>query len=158
VGLGDCFVSLRDLDAPYENGNLLMVFIGPEGVGTPSGKRPITVNALVPVAKGRLARSGIKGVIEGMLIHLLQIAPFLERSIRLIDGRPSIERYRSEWTTTDTIYGSTSSFRVGDEILPTVTPMEGLFLACRGNFPYLGFEGEILSGIKVAEAVLKRFG
>lgn len=158
VGLGDCFVSLRDLDAPDENGNLLMVFIGPEGVGTPSGKRSVTVNALVPVAKGRPARAGIKGVIEDMLIHLLQIAPFLERSIRLIDGRPSIERYRSEWTNTDTIYGSTSSFRVGDEILPTVTPMEGLFLACRGNFPYLGFEGEILSGIKVAEAVLKRFG
>jgi len=158
VGLGDCIVSLRDLDASYENGNLLMVFLGPEGVGTPSGKRPVTVNALVPVAKGRLARAGIKGVIEDMLTHLLEVAPFLDRSIRLIDGRPSLERYRSEWTNSDIIYGGTSSFRVGDEILPTVTPMEGLFLACRGNFPYLGFEGEILSGIKVAEAVLKRFG
>jgi hypothetical protein len=158
VGLGDCIVSLRDLDASYENGNLLMVFLGPEGVGTPSGKRPVTVNALVSVAKGRSARAGIKGVIEDMLTHLLEIAPFLDRSIRLIDGRPSLERYRSEWTNSDIIYGGTSSFRVGDEILPTVTPMEGLFLACRGNFPYLGFEGEILSGIKVAEAVLKRFG
>ena len=157
VGLGDCFVSLRDLDAPYENGNLLMVFIGPEGVGTPSGKRSVTVNAFVPVAKRRSAIAGIKGVIEDMLIHLLEIAPFMNRSIRLIDGRPSIERYCSEWTNSDIIYGSTSSFRVGNEILPTVTPMEGLFLACRGNFPYLGFEGEILSGIKAAEAVSKRF-
>jgi phytoene dehydrogenase-like protein len=158
VGLGDCVVSLRDLDAPYENGNLLMVFTGPEGVGTPSGKRSVTVNAFVPVASGKLVSAEIKGVIEDMLIHLLEIAPFLDRSIRLIDGRPSIERYRSEWTNSDIIYGGTSSFRVGDEILPTITSIEGLFLACRGNFPYLGFEGEILSGIKAAEMVSNRFG
>lgn len=157
VGLGDCFVSLRNLDAPYENGNLLMVFMGPEGVGAPSGKRAVTVNALVPVALRRLATAGIKGVIEEMLIHLLEIAPFLDKSIRLIDGRPSVERYRSEWTNCDIIYGGPSSFRVGDQILPTVTPMEGLFLASRGNFPYLGFEGEILSGIKAAQVVSNRF-
>lgn len=158
VGLGDCFVSLRDLDAPYENGNLLMVFVGPEGVGAPSGKRSVTVNAFVPVARGKLFSAEIKGVIEDMLIHLFEIAPFLDRSIRLIDGRPSIERYRSGWTNSDIIYGGPSSFRVGDEILPTITSMEGLFLSCRGNFPYLGFEGEVLSGIKAAEVVSKRFG
>ena len=158
VGLGDCFVSLRDLDAPFENGNLLMVFMGPEGVGAPSKKRSVTVNAFVPMAKGRSDRAGIKGVIENMLVHLLEIAPFLERSIRLIDGRPSLERYRRQWTNSDIIYGGTSSFRVGEAIFPTITPMEGLFLACRENFPYLGFEGEILSGIKAAQAVSKRFG
>ncbi|UCD71178.1 MAG: hypothetical protein JSW70_09290 [Syntrophobacterales bacterium] len=158
VGLGDCFVSLRDLDAPYEMGNLLMVFVGSEGFGAPSGKRAVTVNALVPVTTGRSTRDGIKGVIEDMLIHLLEVAPFLDRSIRLIDGRPSIERYHSKWTNSGILYGGPSSFRVGDEILPIVTPLEGLFLASRENFPYLGFEGEILSGIEAAEVVSKRFG
>jgi phytoene dehydrogenase-like protein len=157
VGLGDCFVSLRNLDAPYENGNLLMVFMGPEGVGAPSGKRAVTVNAFVPVALRRSATAGIKGVIEEMLIHLSEVAPFLDKSIRVIDGGPSIECYGSDWTNSDIIYGGRSSFRVGDEILPIVTPMEGLFLACRGNFPYLGFEGEILSGIKAAEVISNRF-
>jgi len=157
VGLGDCFVSLRNLAVPYENGNLLMVFMGPEGVGAPSGKRSVTVNAFVPAGQRRSTTAGIKGVIEDMLIHLLEIAPFLDKSIRLIDGRPSIERYRSEWTSSDIIYGGTSSFRVGDEILPTITSMEGLFLACRGNFPYLGLEGEILSGINAVEVISDRF-
>ncbi len=158
IGLGDCFVSLRDLDAPYENGNLLMVFMGAEGVGAPSGERSVTVNALVPLATGRSAEAEVKGVIEVMLIHLLEIAPFLDRSIRIIDGGPSIEGYRSKWTNSDIIYGGPSSFRVGDEIIPTVTPLEGLFFAGRENFPYLGFEGEILSGIKGAEAISNRFG
>jgi phytoene dehydrogenase-like protein len=158
IGLGDCFVSLRDLDAPYENGNLLMVFVGPEGIGAPSGKRSVTVNAFVPLDTGESARAGIKRVIESMLIHLLDIAPFFDRSIRIIDGRPSIERYRGQWTNSDIIYGGPPSYRVGDEILPTVTPLEGLFLAGRENFPYLGFEGEILSGIKAAKAISNRFG
>lgn len=158
IGLGDCVVSLRDLDAPYENGNLLMVFVVPEGIGAPSGKRSVTVNAFIPLDTGGSARAGIKRVIESMLIHLLEIAPFFDRSIRIIDGRPSIERYRSQRTNSDIIYGCSSSYRVGDEILPTVTPMEGLFLAGRENFPYLGFEGEILSGIKAAQAISNRFG
>ena len=157
VGLGDCFVSLRDMDAPYENGNLLMVFMGPEGVWAPPGKKSVMVNAFIPVGDGKRDRAKIKGAIENMLVHLLEVAPFLDRSIRLIDVRPSLERYGGQWVNRDVIYGGAPSFRVGSEILPTVTPLEGLFLACRENFPYLGFEGEILSGIKVARAISNRF-
>lgn len=158
VGLGDCFVSLRNMDAPYENGNLLIVLMGPESVGAPSGKKSVVVNAFIPVDKGKWDRVKIKGVIENMLVHLLEVAPFLDRSIRLIDGRPSLERYADQWANRDIIYGGAPSFRVGSEMVPTATPVEGLFLACRENFPYLGFEGEILSGIKAAEAISARFG
>jgi hypothetical protein len=93
-----------------------------------------------------------------MMIHLSEVAPFLDRWIRVMDEGPSLGRYGSQWSCRDIIYETTSSFRVGKEILPIVMPMEGLFLASRENFPYLGFEGEILSGIKTAEAVFKRFG
>ncbi len=158
VGLGDCFVSLRDADSPYENGNLLMVFMGPEGIGAPMGRRAITVNAFVPCADGRPSGIEIRGVIEEIMIHLSEVAPFLDRWIRVMEEQPSLDRYQSQWSCKDIIYGTTSSFRVGEQILPIVTPMEGLFLACRENFPYLGFEGEILSGIKAAEAVFKHFG
>jgi hypothetical protein len=158
IGLGDCFVSLRDADLPYENGNLLMVFMEPEGIGAPPGRRSVTINAFVPFANGRSRGDEIKGVIEEMMIHLSEVAPFLDRWIRVMDERPSLERYGSQWSCRDIIYETSSSFRVGEEILPIVTPMEGLFLTCRENFPYLGFEGEILSGIKTAEAVFKRFG
>jgi phytoene dehydrogenase-like protein len=157
VGLGDCFVSLRDMDAPYENGNLLIVLMGPEGVGAPSGKKSVTVNAFIPVDEGKWDRAKIKGVIENMLVHLLEVAPFLDRSIRLIDGRPSLGRYGGQWANRDIIYGGVPSFRMGGEMLPTATPVEGLFLACRENVPYLGFEGEILSGIKVTRAISNRF-
>jgi phytoene dehydrogenase-like protein len=158
VGLGDCFVSLRDGVVPYENANLLMGFMGPEGVGAPSGKRAITVNSFVPMALGKADRAEIKGVIENMVCHLLEVAPFLDKSIRLIDARPSVERYRSQGSNSDIVYGATSPFRVGRAILPTITPMEGLFIASRENFPYLGFEGEIISGIEAAQAVSHRFG
>ena len=156
VGLGDCFVSLRDMDAPYENGNLLMGFMRPEGVGAPPRKRAVTVNAFIPVGQGKRDRAEIRGVIENMLVHLLEVAPFLDRSIRLIDGRPSLERYGGQWTNSDIVYGGNPSFRVGAQILPISTPLEGLFLPGRENFPYLGFEGEILSGIKASRAILKR--
>jgi phytoene dehydrogenase-like protein len=158
VRLGDCFVSLRDGGAPYENGNLLMGFMGPEGVGAPSGKRAVTVNSFVPMAMGKAGRAEIKGVIENIVCHLLEVAPFLDRSIQLIDARPSVERYRSQRSNSDIVYGATSPFRVGRAILPAITPMEGLFIASRENFPYLGFEGEIISGIKAAQAVSHRFG
>lgn len=153
VGLGDCFISLRDVDAPYKNGNLLMACMGPEGVGAPAGKRSMTINTLVPVGEA----AGIEGIIQEMLDHVLEVAPFLDRSIRVMDGRPPTEGYRGQWTTRDIIYGGTLPFRVGDAILPTTTPLEGLYLACRENFPYLGFEGEILSGIKAAQAILRHF-
>jgi hypothetical protein len=156
VGLGDCFVSLRDMDAPYENGNLLMGFMRPEGVGAPANKRAVSVNALIPVSKEKRDRAEIRGVIENMLVHLLEVAPFLDRSIRLIDGRPSLKRYGGQWTTSDIVYGGNPSFRVGTQILPISTPLEGLFLPCRENFPYLGFEGDILSGIRTARAILRR--
>jgi phytoene dehydrogenase-like protein len=158
VGLGDCFVSLRDGVAPYENGNLLMGFMEPEGVGAPSGKRAITVNSFVPLAMGKTGRSEIKGVIENMVCHLLEVAPFLDRSIQFIDARPSVERYRRQRSNSDIVYGAASPFRVGRAILPAITPMEGLFIASRENFPYLGFEGEIISGIKAAQRVSQRFG
>lgn len=158
VGLGSCFVSLRDGVSPYENGNLLMGFMGPEGVGAPSGKRAVTVNSFVPMAMGKAGRAEIKGVIENMVCHLLEVAPFLDRSIRLIDARPSVERYRGQQSNSDIVYGMTSPFRVGRAVLPAITPMEGLFIASRENFPYLGFEGEIISGIKAAQAVSLRFG
>jgi phytoene dehydrogenase-like protein len=158
IGLGNCFVSLRDADLPYENGNLLMVYMGPEGIGAPPGRRSVTVNTFVPFANGRSRGNQIKGVIEKMMTHLSEVAPFLDRWIRVMDEGPSLGRYGSQWNCRDIIYETTSSFRVGKEILPIVMSMEGLFLACRENFPYLGFEGEILSGIKTAEAVFKRFG
>ena len=157
VGLGDCFMSLRDLNGPDANGNLLMVFVGPEGVDAPPGKRSVTANAFVPVTNGKTGTTGTEGVAGAILSHLSEVAPFLDRSIRVIYDQPSQERYQSEWNNGDIIYGTTSSFRVGDAILPTVTPMEGLFLACRENFPYLGFEGEILSGMRAAQAVWNRF-
>lgn len=157
VGLGDCFVSLRDVEAPYENGNLLISFMGPEGVGAPPRKRAVTVNAFIPVGQGKLDRTGIKGVIENILVHLLELAPFLDRSIRLIDGRPSLERYARQWANSDIVYEGRGPFRVGSEVLPISTPFDGLFLACRENFPYLGFEGEVLSGVKAARAILNRF-
>jgi len=153
VGLGDCFISLRDVEAPYENGNLLMACMGPEGVGAPPGKRSMTINTFVPVGDA----AGIEGIIQEMLNHVLEVAPFLDRSIRVMDGRPPTEGYRGQWTNSDIIYGGTLPFRVGDAILPTTTPLEGLYLASRENFPYLGFEGEILSGMKAAQAILSHF-
>jgi hypothetical protein len=113
----------------------------------------MTINTLVPVGEA----AGIEGIIQEMLDHVLEVAPFLDRSIRVMDGRPPTEGYRGQWTTRDIIYGGTLPFRVGDAILPTTTPLEGLYLACRENFPYLGFEGEILSGIKAAQAILSHF-
>jgi hypothetical protein len=157
VGLGDYVVSLRDLNAPDAYGNLLMVFVGPEGVDAPPGKRSITAKTFVPVTNGKTGTTGTRGITEAILNHLSEVLPFLDRSIRVIDEGPSQGRYRSEWDNSDIVYGTTSSFRVGNTILPTVTPMEGLFLACRENFPYLGFEGEILSGMRAAQAVGSRF-
>ena len=157
VGLGNYVVSLRDLNVPDAHGNLLMVSVGPEGVDAPPGKRSITANTFIPVSNGKTGTTGTRGITGAILEHLSEVLPFLDRSIRVIDEGSCQDRYRSGWNNSDIVYGTTFSFCVGNAILPIVTPMEGLFLACRENFPYLGFEGEILSGMRAAQAVGSRF-
>jgi len=155
VGMKDLLVSILDLGGPYDEGNVLYLSLSPKGDETkaPEGKRALTVETLMPV--GKLNPSSLDKYQEKVMKHLTHLFPFLENHIEFIDFQWAKEQI-SRWSYSHFLYETTSDFHWREGVVPNRLS-SSLFFVGKENFPYLGLEGEILSGLMVAEEILKKF-
>jgi hypothetical protein len=155
VGMADHLVSIFDVEKPYEGGNVLSIALSPKGDETqaPEGRRALTVESLMPVEKW-----GTQSWMEcqkEVMRHLCHLIPFLDHYVEFIDADWTHAQV-SHWSYPNFLYGITSDFRWREGIVPTRLSKD-LYFSGKENFPYLGFEGEALSGFMVAEQVLKKY-
>ncbi len=154
VGMEDLSISLLNIEKSFEKGNLLYIFLSPKGDESmaPEGKRAVTIEGFMPFEKWD------HGLFfefkEGVLSHLKRLIPFLEDNIEFIDWGWALEQVQ-RWSYTHYIYESPDDFNWGDGVVPARIS-ENLYFTGKENFPYLGLDGEVLSGLKTGEEILKR--
>lgn len=155
VGMKDLLVSLFDLQKPLERGNLLFLKLSGKGDESqaPEGKRALTVGCLMPIEEGE-KESGFD-LQSGVMSHLNHLFPFLENHLDFID-RSWAEDQMACWSFPHFFYEADSDFRWRRGIVP-IRISRNLYGSGRAHFPYLGLEGELLSGLMVGEEIARRF-
>ena len=154
VGMKDLLVSIFDLEKPYEGGNLLFLALSPRGDETkaPEGRRALTVESLMPF--GQCDSDSVANHREGVMKHLRWLFPFLEDHIEFTDWSCADEHI-SHWSYPHFFYETASGFHWREGVIPTRIS-RNLYFIGKENFPYLGLEGEALTGLMVGEQILQK--
>jgi phytoene dehydrogenase-like protein len=154
VGMRDLLVSVMDVEKPYEEGNLLLFSLSHKGDETqaPEGKRALTVQGVLPF--GKTGKNTLAALEEGVMKHLQHLFPFLQNHTEFID-RKWAEDQVDCWSYPHYFYKTDSVFHWRRGAVPT--RISGcLYFTGKENFPQMGLEGEILSGLKVGGEISKR--
>ncbi|MEI9476753.1 MAG: FAD-dependent oxidoreductase [Deltaproteobacteria bacterium] len=158
VGMKDLLISIQDLEKPYEGGNLLMLALSPKGDGVraPEGKRSLTVESLIPweTYNEHWDLASMDEHKTAVMKHLCHLIPFLENHIEFMDSDWGNELIR-HWSYPHFFYESAFEYHWREGLVPTRIS-RNLYLAGNENFPYLGLEGEALSGWMVAREISKK--
>jgi len=158
VGMKDLLISLRDLEKPYEGGNLLMIALGPKGdrAWAPEGKRSLTVESLITweTYHDQWDLAFMYEHMAAVMKHLCHLIPFLEHHIEFIDPEAGNELI-DHWSYPHFVYESALEYHWREGLVPTRIS-KNLYLAGNENFPYLGLEGEALSGWMVAREISRK--
>jgi hypothetical protein len=155
-GMKDLLISILDLEKPFQDGNVLFISLSPKGDETqaPEGRRALTVESLMELNKWEqtFPVDYQKGVME----HLGHLFPFLEEHIEFMDFQWANENI-PKWSYPHYFYETASVFNWREGVVP-VDISKRIYFIGKENFPYLGLEGEILSGWIVAKQILKKYG
>jgi phytoene dehydrogenase-like protein len=154
VGMRDLLVSILDLEKPYEEGNLLLLHLGPKGDGewAPKGKRALTVESLIPVEQRD--PGSLDGHLKGVMRHLGHLFPFLERYLEFTDWSWAKEQFLC-WSYPHFLYETNHDFKWGEGVVPARLS-KNLYFVGKENFPYLGLEGEVISGWSVGKQLFEK--
>jgi phytoene dehydrogenase-like protein len=155
VGMRDLLVSILDLEKPYGGGNLLLLHLGPKGDNecAPEGKRAVTVESLIPVEQWD--PSSLDEHLKGVMRHLHHLFPFLEHYIEFTDWSWAKEQFLC-WSYPHFLYETNHDFKWGEGVVPARLS-RNLYFVGKESFPYLGLEGEVLSGRLVAKQLMEKF-
>jgi len=153
VGMKDLIVSIFNPKRSYENGNLIYLSLSPKGNEemAPRNKRALVVEYLIPFKNLNSRQKNYK---KDLMTHLNHIIPFLEDYIDFIDFDWAEEQL-SFWSYPHFIYGNAFNFDWRSGIIPNRF-LKNLFFVGKENFPYLGLEGEIISGYITARQILNQ--
>jgi phytoene dehydrogenase-like protein len=154
VGMRDLLVSIMDLEKPYEGGNVLFLSLSKKGDETqaPEGKRALTVQSFMPF--GEWDENSFAEHQKGVMKHIHHLIPFLEKHIEFTDWDWTKGQFFC-WSYPHFLYEMGSDFQWREGIVPTRIS-KNLYFSGKENFPYLGLEGEILSGLMVGKEILKK--
>ena len=154
VGMKDFLISILDLEKPYHDGNVLFFSLSPKGDETkaPEGRRALIVESLYPLSKWE--QPPLIDFQKGVMGHLNHLFPFLEDHIEFIDFQWAGEQV-PKWSYPHFVYEATSDFDWREGVVP-VRVSKNIYFVGKENFPYLGLEGEILSGFMAAQQILKK--
>jgi len=154
VGMRNLLISILDLQKPYEGGNLLFLSLSRKGDENqaPEGKRALTVQGFMSC--GGSQKNSISDLQDGVMIHLKHLFPFLENHIEFIDRKWADDQMDC-WSYPYFLYEVHSDFRWRRGIVP-IRISKNLYFSGRENFPYLGLEGEIISGWLVGKEISGR--
>jgi phytoene dehydrogenase-like protein len=153
VGMKDLLISVQNLEKPYENGNLLLLSLSRRGDvdQAPEGKRALTVMSFKPFEGSE--KKDPSELQDGVMNHLIHLFPFIENHIEFID-RTWAEDQMESWSYPHYYYEVDSNLQWRSGIVP-IRVSKHLYFSGRENFPYLGLEGEILSGLLIGGKILK---
>ena len=87
--------------------------------------------------------------------HLNHVIPFLDRYIDLSDFEWA-GRHVGRWSYPHFLYETTGPFDWRAGVIPTRLSND-LYFTGKENFPYLGLEGEVLSGLLAANQILEKY-
>jgi len=155
VGMRDLLISVLDLEKPFDGGNFLLLSLTPKGDETnaPEGRRALTVESLLLLEDWD--RTSLAEHQKSVIRHLGHLFPFLDRYIDFTDFDWANEQI-PHWSYSHFIYKTDSKFHWREGVVPTRIS-KNLYFIGKENFPYLGLEGEVLSGFMAAEQILKRY-
>jgi phytoene dehydrogenase-like protein len=155
VGMRDLLVSILDLNKPYNGGNLLFLSLSQKGDETmaPNGRRALTVESLM-ITKEWSPDSFIEHQ-KGVMKHLSHLLPFIEEHIEFTDWDWA-EKQCTCWSYPNFFYETTSDFQWREGVVPNRISNRFYFIG-KENFPYLGMEGEVLSGLITAQKILAKY-
>jgi hypothetical protein len=155
VGMRDLLISISDLEKPYHAGNLLFLSISPKGHEStaPEGRRALTVESLVPLEEWDQTSLGDHQ--KAVLKHLELLFPFFQNYIDFSNFSWAREQV-PHWSYPHFLFEITSKFRWREGVVP-IRMSRNLYFIGKENFPYLGLEGEVFSGLTVAEQILQRY-
>jgi phytoene dehydrogenase-like protein len=153
VGMKDLLISILDLEKPHHDGNVLFVSLSPKGDGTraPEGRRALIVESLCHL--GEWEQTSFTDFQKRVMGHLNHLFPFLEDHIDFIDFQWAREQ-AAKWSYPHFVYEATSDFNWREGVIP-VRVSKNIYFVGKENFPYLGLEGEILSGLMAAQQISK---
>lgn len=155
VGMKDLVISVLDLEKPYVDGNLLFLFFSPKGDETkaPQGKRALTVESLMDPRKWE---QGLLGDHQRKVTeHLHHLIPFLEDHIDFVDFQWAGEHI-PKWSYSHFLYEAAPDLNWRRGVIP-MRLSKNIYLVGKENFPYLGLEGEIFSGLMVGQRILRKY-
>jgi hypothetical protein len=150
VGMGDLLVLLHDLDKTDERGNRLIVALSPKGdeSAAPEGMRGLVAQALIPYReKGSVPSIPNDGLIDS----LHSFIPFLDAHLEFVEMEWGLEQI-GHWSYPHYLYETTVSYDWRRGLVPNRLAKD-LFFIGKENFPYLGVEGEVLGGLRVARQI-----
>jgi phytoene dehydrogenase-like protein len=156
VGMRDFLVSISDPGKPYDGGNLLYLSVSPEGDRSkaPEGTRALTVESLLRWDKVKEGwnHHWMDEQRESVLRHLGQLIPFLDHHVEFLESDRGRELV-FHWSYPHFVYETQAEVHWRKGIIPTRIS-RNLYVAGKENLPFLGLEGEILSGGKAGREVL----
>jgi len=153
VGMKDLVVSILDLEKPYEGGNFLSLSLSPRGDerAAPDGRRALTVQSLIPFrdwAQVSLLHQ------EAIMKHLNHLIPFLDPYLDFTDFDWASEQ-TGRWSYPHIVYKVPGGFNWREGVIPARLA-KGLYFIGKENFPYLGLEGEVWSGLRAGKQILQK--
>lgn len=135
--------------APAEGSFLyLESSVAEDAVLAPRGKRTLTLTALLPQSPVQMADNELKIAADGVLTSLEGFLPFLRESIDFMDVEFSMDVSRRYQQVLNPRFRFPGLSVPGLNTFPIRTSLPNVLLTGGINFAGLGFEGEILSGMK----------
>jgi phytoene dehydrogenase-like protein len=155
VGMKDLLLSILDLEKSYHDGNVLFLSLSPKGDETkaPEGRRALTVESMMDV--GKWEQTLLVDYQQGVMKHLYHLFPFLENYIEFVDFQWASDHV-PKWSYSHFLYEATSDFYWREGVVP-MSMSKNIYFVGKENSPYLGLEGEIFSGLTVAQQILKKY-
>ena len=157
VGMGDLLVSMLDLQKPYEDGNVLLMALSSRGdeAAAPEGHRALTIQSLVPyTAMRNWNQVSFASHQESVMKHVNRLFPFLDRFLELADFDWARQQVR-RWSYPLFLCEAVGEFDWREGLVPNRLSKDLYFIG-KECFPYLGLEGEVLSGLRVAQEMLEK--
>ncbi len=155
VGMRDLLISILDPNKPYEGGNLLFLSLSRKGDETeaPDERRALTVESLMIPEKWD--SDSFAEQQKGVMKHLSYLIPFIEEHVEFTDWDWANHHYPC-WSYPHFYYETPSQFQWREGVVPNQIS-KGFHFVGKENFPYLGMEGEVLSGLMAARDILENY-
>jgi len=137
-------------NAPAPLGSFLYLesSVSEDADAAPRGRRTLALTALLPRSPVQLADNELEIAADGMMRSLEGFLPFLRENIDFMDLAFSMDVSRRYQQVLNPRYRFPGHRLPGLMTLPIRTPLANVLLTGGINFASLGFEGEVLSGMK----------